>query len=690
MKSGKGKPKSQKIGAPSWQAMIAMAQALLLLGGGAVWANDDSLSKYLEMDLAELLEVTITSVGKKPQSLAETAAAVYVIGREEIRRSGATSIPEALALAPGLHVARISAGKWAVSARGFGGYTSNKLLVLMDGRSLYTPAFSGTFWDAQHVLLDDVERIEVIRGPGGTIWGANAVNGVINIITKKAGDSQGSLAQGWVGSGASLGMAARQGFTLGESVKGRLYAMGGDNDGNLLRQGSLARQWGDDAHDDIGHVQSGFRFDGGERTGEDWTVQGDLYRVEGDQVVYPFWTAGPPYLSANYSDVQASGANLVASRQFRINGGDTLSIKSYYDYNSRRESYYHQTFNTYDLDLQYESALGQRHAVTTGLGYRFIDGRFRETTQVAVDDTTVDIFSAFLQDQILLLENRVWLTLGSKYEHNPFTGSEWQPSARLLWKVDEQQSLWTSVARAVRTPSIVERNGRVTLAAYPSPRGAQTLALCGNDAFASEILLAYEAGYRWQPAKQLSFDLSLFYNDYQDLYAAIPESSAPLADLQFRNAQEGNARGLEFVVSWQPLSQLSLQFTYSWLDLDIEYKQGVLLSESINSVTLVNAPEHQASLRASYDFSATWQTNLSLRYVDAFESRDAVVQYRTVAIAEQLYLDANLVYRPRKNLELMLAAQNLGNSGQLQYISELITPATEIDSMVYGKITWSF
>ena len=667
-----------------------LAQATLLLASGVAMATEAGFEKYVEMDLAELLEVTITSVGKRPQSLAETAAAVYVIGREEIRRSGATSIPEALALAPGLHVAKISAGKWAVSARGFGGYTSNKLLVLIDGRSLYSPAFSGTFWDAQHTLLEDVERIEVIRGPGGTIWGANAVNGVINIITSKAAETKGTLARGWVGGDTSYGMAARQGFSLGDAIQGRLYAMGGDSYGNVLRQGAMVGIAGDDAHDDLAHAQGGFRLDGGSRVGDEWTVQGDLYRVEGDQLVYPFWTARPPYLTADYGDYRASGGNLVATRQFRLNNGDAFSVKGYYDYNSRRESYYHQTFNIADLDLQYETLFGQRNSVTAGLGYRFIDGDFRETSQVALTDTELSIFSAFLQDQLALVEDRLWLTLGTKYERNEFTDSEWQPSARLLLKLDEQQSLWTSVARAVRTPSIAERNGRITLATYPTPQGAGTISLLGNDDFVAETLVAYEAGYRGQLGKAFSIDVAAFFNDYREIYSSVPQSNSRTSDYLLANVQEGTGQGFEVVAKWQISKQLALQGSYTWQQLDLESRGAMTTATGGKSVPNNNAPQHQWALRSSYDFAEGWQSNLHLRYVDEFNGRNTLTGSGDIPIADQLYLDANLIYRPNKNLELMVAGQNLGNSGQLQYLAELITPATEIESLVYGKITWSF
>jgi iron complex outermembrane receptor protein len=432
---------------------LLVAQALLLQGTSSALAASETLNQYLDMDLDQLMQVTITSVAKKPQSLADTAAAVFVITQEDIRRSGVTSIPQALAMAPGLQVLQISASKWSISARGFGGYTSNKLLVLMDGRSLYTPAYSGTFWDVQNTLLEDVDRIEVIRGPGGTIWGANAVNGVINIITKKARDTEGTLVRARAGTRERFGAAARQGGKLGEATYGRLYLMGSDVDDNVLRQNTFSN--GDDnANDDWRNLQTGFRLDGAVRKDDKWTLQGDLYKIDGDQIVFPFWLDSPPFLTADYGDYTASGANLIGSWQHTFQNDNVFIFKSYYDNNHRRESYYEDTFNIFDLDMQYEMALGAWNNLTTGLGYRHIDGNFVDNFQVSLPDQTQNLYSAFLQDQFTLVDRLLWLTLGTKYEHNDFTGNEWQPSARLLWKPAEAQSVWAAVARAVRTPSV--------------------------------------------------------------------------------------------------------------------------------------------------------------------------------------------------------------------------------------------
>jgi iron complex outermembrane receptor protein len=667
---------------------VVLAQILLLQGVIPCFAATEGLEKYLDMDLAQLMQVTVTSVAKKSQTLGDTAAAVSVITQEDIRRSGVTSVPEALALAPGLHVARISASKWSISARGFGGYTSNKLLVLMDGRSLYTPAYSGTFWDTQNTLLEDVERIEVIRGSGGTVWGANAVNGVINIITKKAQATEGTLVRVNSGTGEPIGAAVRHGAKIGASTSARLYATTSDYASNTLSN-SLMGSSDKDANDDWRNLQSGFRIDGALGASSDWTVQGDIYKVDGQQIVFPHWIATPPYLTANDDDYSASGTNLISSWQHKFANDHKLSFKAYYDHTEREEVYYQQTITTLDLDLQYEFSISTWNNVTTGVGYRSINASSCDTFQVGIPGQENSLYSAFLQDQITLIDRELWLTLGTKYEHNDFTGSEWQPSLRLLWKTNEDQSLWASVGRAVRTPAMVERTGRVALASFPTPVGTGKASIRGNPEYLSESLIAYEAGYRWQVKRNLSFDVAAYYNVYDDLYALGPTTNPFDLDLEFKNNQEGSGHGVELAATWQATNGLSFNLTYTWQKLDINFKDSGLV-DSFSGRPEVNAPEHQVALRSSYDFTEQWQGNLWLRYASAFEGRSTVDVTNNIAIPAQWSLDANVIWKAAKNLEIMLAGQNLLEPSQLQYAAEFITPPTEIERVVYMKVTWNF
>ncbi len=668
--------------------ITAAIQALFLMQAAVpVLAISEEDNKYIDMNLEQLMQMTITSVSKKPQTIADTAAAVFVITQEDIRRSGVTTIPEALAMAPGLQVSRISSSKWSVASRGFGGYTSNKLLVMIDGRSVYTPAYSGTFWDMQNTLIEDIDRIEVIRGPGGTVWGANAVNGVVNIITKKTQDTLGSMVRAGVGDQEKVSAAARHGSTIGTSAFGRLYVTTNDRGSNMLADS------GQDAQDGWQNIQSGFRMDGMVGAKNEWTLQGDLYKNKGDQIVYPYWSDSFPHLKTDYSDFTASGGNLTGSWQRKLTGGDLLTLKAYYDGNNREESYYEQTFATVDLDLQYETALGERNSLTMGTGFRHIDSDFEDSFQVYIPDQNKDLYSAFLQDEIKLIADTLWLTVGTKYEHNDFTGSEWQPSARLLWKPAANHSIWTAVARAVRTPSMLEDSGAITMASFPVPplyTTTQTIKLWGNSEYNSETLIAYEAGYRWQAKRNLSLDVAVYYNDYDDIYTTLSSTDPTSFDLLFANAKEAEGHGVEISVNWQARPWWSLMFAYTWQELSVNWQDPSLVATLDDQFYTKNNPKHQASVRSAIDFAENWQFNCWLRYVDEIQGRDNVNMTEVISVPSYFLFDANLIWKPWNDLEIMLAGQNLLNSSQLQYAAELITPPTEIERSIYGKVTWHF
>lgn len=672
----------------SLEKKTALTIMTVILGTGcsglAYGANTDG-NEFLDLDITQLMNITITSVAKKEQPLADAAAAVFVITQEDIRRSGVTTIPDALAMAPGLQVARISASKWSVSSRGFPGYTSNKLLVLIDGRTVYSPAYSGTFWDVQHTLLEDIDRIEVIRGPGGTLWGANAVNGVINIITKKVEDTQGGLVRAGSGNQEPLMAGSRYGGKISDTAYGRVYFAYNDHADNALKDSDA------DAEDQWQAAQGGFRLDGNPGEGREWTLQGDIYKNSGDQIFSPFWISRPPFQTTLLDELDNKGWNLLGRYRQEIGPDSALTLKAYYDNNNRDDAVFKLGFDTVDIDLQYETKWGHRQNLIMGLGYRSVKGDFEQTFQVSLPDRTDDLYSAFFQDEISLLENTLWLTLGTKYEHNDYTDDEWQPSAKLLWKPAERHSLWTSVARAVRTPSIVEQYGRVIMGVFPTPMGIGTVAFTGNPEFDSEILNAYEAGYRWQAKENLSFDLAVFHNDYDEIYTAMPTPSLTGYDFRFVNGVSGSGQGLEAAVDWKATARLSFVFTYSYLELDLTEDQAIL-QESSGTLLNESSPQHQASLRSSLSLAENWQLNLWVRYVDAIQGRNRADLSSVVPVEIDSYFmtDLNLIWTPRKDLEVMLAGQNLTNDGSFQYLSEYSTPATEIEPGVYCKLTWLF
>ncbi len=664
---------------------VAVMATILPMQPAMATAEADNL--YLEMDLSQLMQVTVTSVGKKPQTLANTPAAVYVISQEDIRRSGATSIPEVLAMAPGIQVSQISGSKWSISSRGFSGFISNKLLVLIDGRSVYSPAYSGVFWDAQNTMLEDIDRIEVIRGPGGTIWGANAVNGVINIITKKAQDTQGGLLRAGMGDQEKLQGATRYGGKIGDTAFARFYAMGNDRASNQLAGSGL------DAGDGWNTLQTGFRADGTVGTKNEWTLQGDLYRNRGDQIIFPYWLPTAPYALEKHSDLDEDGGNLLGTWQHRMGSHERLSLQMYYDYTANNQDWLNLAYRTLDATLQYETRLGERNDITGGLGFRRIEGDSDSTFQTVIPNRTNEIYSLFLQDAFHLVPDHLTLTLGSKYEHNPYTGSEWQPSGKLLWAPNERHSYWASIARAVRTPSAWEHEAQVAFSTLPPYLGGMgDVYTRGSAEFTSDTALSYEAGYRWQPHQRFSLDIALFYTVYDDLHTLRPRPTATGVDLVFTNGITGHNYGVELAATWKPATWLALAGTYGYLQSDYDPETpGFPMDQSLAVFFEKLPPAHQFGLRSSIDLAANWQLNGWLRYTDNFigrSSSDLLQAERPIDATTNL--SVNLIWKPRPTLECMLSGQNLLNSSQLYYYSEHLTPPTEIERGVFGKITWRF
>jgi len=642
-------------------------------------------NEYFDMDIAQLMQLTITSVAKTPQNLSDAAAAVFVITQDDIHRSGVTSIPEALRMAPGLQVARVDASKWAITSRGFAGNFANKLLVMIDGRTVYSPAFSGVYWDVQDTMLDDIDRIEVIRGPGATVWGANAVNGVVNIITKKASDTLGGFVSLGGGSHEKLLTGLRYGTAIGEDTHGRAYI-------TYHKQNSFElRETGEDANDDWDSLRTGFRLDG-EQAGENsWTLQGDFYSNNENQTLSPFWIPDPPYLSVKNDDIESTGWNILGRRQTELSQTSSWTIQAYYDYTNSDEAIIEQTHRTIDLDLQYQNRLGKRNNLVMGLGYRSVDSDFANTFQVSVTpgERSENLYSGFVQDEIMLAADRLWLTLGAKWEHNDFTGHEIQPSGRLLWKATDKQTLWAAVSRAVRTPSQFEENGQLTMAVVPvSPPYTVKLTLNGNEQYDSEELIAYELGYRWLALSNLSFDLALFYNDYESLQTIDPASPLSFTELYLTNNMHGSTYGVELASDWKPVHWLKFQLGYTYIDFDLEVDAGSA-SSSLDDVTEDSSPSHQVSLQSSININKDLQFNIWARYVGKLQtSKDLLSQ--GIQVDEYLTLDANVSWRPLENLELMLVGQNLLNSSHLEYVSEFYTPPIEIERSVYGKLTYHF
>src|SRR5437764_1520207 len=449
----------------------------------------DSLKK---LSIEQLMGVEVTSVSKRPERLSQTASAIQVITQDDIRRSGAASLAEALRLASNLQVAQLDSRQWAISARGFNSTAANKLLVLIDGRTVYTPLFSGVFWDVQEVPLADIDRIEVISGPGATLWGANAVNGVINVITKDAKDTQGFLLSGGGGTEQRDFGSVRYGGAVGTGVRARIYGRGFGRDATAFPSGR-------DAADKWHLGQGGFRSDWDGASASRVTVQGDLYdgRIAQD-------SAG---------DIAVAGRNVMAKWSRTLSERSSLAAQVYYDRTHRDiPGLFGEDLDTYDVDLQHRTRLGDRHDVVWGLGYRNINDR----TAIGSDSTLAFLplhvarewFTGFVQDEIALVPNRVHVTVGTKIEHNDYTGFEIQPSGRVSWRPGSSGTLWMAVSRALRTPSRIDRE----LFAPAKP----PYFLAGGPDFHSEEEVAYELGYRYQH-RTLGLSVAAFDSRYHDL-----------------------------------------------------------------------------------------------------------------------------------------------------------------------------
>ena len=475
---------------PRALAPPALATALLLCSGEPADASQDVASttgalKHLSIE--ELMDIEVTSVSRAPETLSSAAAAVSVITNEDIRRSGATTVPEALRGVPGLHVARRNSNSWAVSSRAFSSINSEKLLVLSDTRSIYTPLVSGVFWDVQDYLLEDVERIEVIRGPGASLWGTNAVNGVINLTTKHARNTQGMFLSAAVGTEELGSAAARYGGKLGESGFFRVFGQYSERDATFRPASPTSDDWR------IGHA--GFRADWDASSSDALTVQAGVYSANIGQFgpgVNIIGREGP----AGDLEVHADGGNVLGRWRRQLGGSSELQLRAYYDNTHRNDPSFHDDLQTFDLDLQHRYVPSSRHEIVWGLNYRVTDNDNRGKGIFALQpqDSRDQLFGGFAQDQVAISEV-LRLTVGTKLEHNDFSGFEVQPTVRLAWDVAPGQNAWAAVSRAVRVPTRLERDIAIEVTPPGSnPRGV----LLGNDDFDAEELLAYELGYRWQ------------------------------------------------------------------------------------------------------------------------------------------------------------------------------------------------
>ena len=596
-----------------------------------------------DLSLEELANLQITSVSRRAERLSDAAASIFAITGDDIRRSGVTSLPEALRLAPNLQVARVDARQYAISARGFNSTTANKLLVLIDGRTVYTPLFSGVFWDAQDVFLEDVQRVEVISGPGATLWGANAVNGIINVITRPASETKGLLLFAGAGNRES-GIGARYGIDLSGGAF-RVYGKGFDRDNTVRANGT-------DVPDGWHNGQAGFRADWG-TPANGFTLQGDAYRGTIDQLAP--------------GDVRTSGGNLLVRWSRELAAGSHLQVQAYFDQTEREiPGSFLERLGTFDLELQHAFQPASGHLVTWGGGIRNARDRVTNSAGLAFLPASVTQrwSNLFIQDEIALGE-RLRLTAGIKAASNPYTGWELLPSARLAWKVDASQMVWGALSRAVRAPARLDRDLFIP--------GQPPFFLSGGPDFRSEVANVLELGYRAQPSPRLSYSITAFRADYDRLRSIEPIGGA--GALVIGNKMKARTNGLEAWGNFQATANWRLSAGATFLDESRSFRSD---SGDTNLAGAGNDPKRQFVLRSSLDLPGQQEFDVMARHVSRLPS-PAVPSYTAV--------DARYAWRLQKELEISVTAQNLFDKRHPE--SGAVATRSEIERGIFLKVKWS-
>lgn len=647
------------------------------------------------LSLEDLMQAEVTSVAKKPQRLANAAAAVFVITAEDIRHSGANSLPEVLRLAPGVDATRISGNRWAVSIRGFSQRLANQILVLVDGRNVFNPLFSGVLWEDIQVPLEDIERIEVIRGPGSAVWGTNAVNGVISIITKSAAATQGKLAvvrAGNVEGGYGL---ARWG---GSAQEGNLFYRAYVSAQNANSQQALD---GGDGQDDYRNRSAGFRLDGYGGDGSRWDMSGDFFDME-SQVASSFQLPG---IASGIGVERHRGGSLRARYEKTLSNGSNLQVQGAYVHGDLQVGNLGtDQRDTFDLDIQHHLKVGERHDVVWGGNYRYTKDQVLPSAFIFMNDQAIRLnyYSMFAQDEISLTDT-LSLILGLRLDHNPFTNWEHQPTARLSWSVQPNQTLWMAASRSARAPSRGERGFNLNtigaMAPLPPPYSPTVVPyifrLQGTDSLVSEELQAYEMGWRSQWTSTVFTDWVVFSHRYDQLRTPGEPTFVPgpsLADPDYLDVYipiisggEMTVNGIELTADWRPMSTLRFQLAQTWNDV------AEVGEAQVDASGLI--PRSITSLRTSWTPNPEINIDLWYRYLSERPSLAITPEYARRGFSS---VDLRLAWKPHKDLELSLVGQNLNDDACDAY-SGIANPTDYFGSVptcmprsVYGQARWEF
>jgi iron complex outermembrane receptor protein len=648
-------------------SIIAVA---LVAGAGAQTPPKDLTG--LSMD--DLMNVEVTSVARHGERLSDTAAAVFVISREDIERSGATSIPEALRIVPGLEVASIDGTIWAISARGFNGRWANKMLVMIDGRTVYNPVFSGTYWNVQDTLLEDVDRIEVIRGPGGTLWGANAVNGVINIITRNAIETLGTMVSAGGGTTERAFASARYGGAVGDDVHFRVFAKSFDRGAN--RSGSLPAQ------DAWSGQRAGFRADWIATKKDSVALEGEVYQGSADETI-AFASAVDPLRGPFVAIIEDRGGDAVVRWTETQSTRSETTLQAYIDYASHPSPLMLERRRDFDVDFQHQLSLWARHSIVWGVGYRRNEVRTGSPLEIASLTPSIvhdDLVSGFVQDEVRLPHD-VRLTIGSKVQHDAFSGYQPQPTIRALWRPSERQAVWAAATSAVRTPSWIELMGTVNVQRFRGPDGQPGLVVVqGNPALKPEREMSYEAGYRWLARDGQSIDVATFYSRFKGIIDNQPappyrDSRGHLAiPMPFANQGVGQSEGVEISADDRVTDRIDLRAGYTWLNVVHHDHDG-----EANATGVADAPSNQFQARAFFTVSPAFEVDAATYLVSRLRATDIPAYAR---------FDLRLAWHMASSWDFSLAGQNLFDHSHREFIGNESVTAGPINRSVYGKITW--
>lgn len=641
-----------------------------------------------QVSLEDLMDIKVTSVSKKDQKLSQAAAAIFVITQEDIRRSGATNIPDLLRMVPGMDVSQINANTWAVSARGFNGQFSNKLLVLIDGRAVYTPFLGGVNWDIQDVPFEDIDRIEVIRGPGATVWGANAVNGVINIVTKRASETKGALVAGGGGTEGQAYGTAQYGGTLPRDTNYRIFT-------KYLNNGSLPDTGGGSGEDDWHLLHGGFRADTSVSSKDSLTVQGDLYTGEEGATIIHLFTVDPPVVGNLIVLNDMSGGNILGRWNHTFSSRSDTTFQFYFDNYTRTGPEAGEHRSAIDFDFSHHFAWGSRQDAIWGAGYRRTWDSTHGTIDQAINppNAKLQLFTFFAQDTITLRPGRLFLTAGTKVENSYFTGFELEPSVRLAWTPTNSMTLWSAISRAERSPSQRNIGLNAALAAFPDPGGSSTpveVILFGNPKLVNEHVVAYEAGFRAQPNGRLSVDVSTFFNRYDHLESLEPgpevfePSPAParfVMPITFGNLMDGTTEGGEVSAHLKLTDRWTLSPSYAFLEMHLHLQPTSLDTSSVVEYQ-GSSPQHQAQLRSHVDLSHGFLWDANVYFVSALPFQ---------GVPSYTRIDSQLTWKFAERGEISLVGQNLLRNDHLESMDALtFVNSSLIKRSAYAKFTYRF